>query len=137
MPNISINEKKGMKRVMIFGTFDGIHNGHKSLISQARKQGDHLIAIVAKDNTVKKIKGRFPCIREEQRLKEIKEFADTAVLGYENDYYRIIKEIKPDIICLGYDQNSFDKGLSGLNIPVYRMQELEPEKYHSSILNVC
>jgi len=29
---------------------------------------------------------------------------DRAVIGYEDDFLRIVEELKPDIIALGYDQ---------------------------------
>ena len=66
---------------------------------------------------------------------------DEARLGYENDPYKIIKEIKPDVICIGYDQNSFNHNLEskleefGLNTKVYTLKPYIPEKFKSSIVN--
>jgi len=36
-------------------------------------------------------------------IKELK-IVDEAVLGHEDDMYEVVKEIKPDVIALGYDQ---------------------------------
>ena len=43
-----------MKRVLIFGTFDGIHEGHLNLFKQAKKYGDYLIVVVGRDENIKK-----------------------------------------------------------------------------------
>ena len=42
------------KKILIFGVFDGIHKGHLYFINEAKKQGGHLVAIVARDSIVKK-----------------------------------------------------------------------------------
>ncbi len=42
--------------VMTFGTFDMFHPGHEYYLSEARKLGDTLITIVARDVTVTRIK---------------------------------------------------------------------------------
>ena len=41
---------------MLFGTFDGLHEGHFDLFRQAKKYGDYLVVVVARDVNVKKIK---------------------------------------------------------------------------------
>jgi FAD synthetase len=44
------------KVVMTFGTFDMFHPGHRYYLSEARKEGDVLVVIVARDITVEKLK---------------------------------------------------------------------------------
>ena len=46
------------KKVMTFGTFDGVHQGHENLLTQAKKLGNELIVVVAQDATVLKLKGK-------------------------------------------------------------------------------
>ncbi|MEI6711388.1 MAG: adenylyltransferase/cytidyltransferase family protein [bacterium] len=41
---------------MTFGTFDRFHPGHEYYLREAKKLGDTLITIVARDNTVERIK---------------------------------------------------------------------------------
>ena len=48
-----------MKTVMAFGTFDLMHPGHEYFLRQAKKRGDYLIAVIARDSTVKKLKGKL------------------------------------------------------------------------------
>ena len=97
------------KLVMVFGTFDYLHAGHENLFSQARELGDEIIAIIARDKTVKTIKGFTPDHNEKERMKTLEEtsWADKVVLGDIKDKTKVIKNYKPDIIALGYDQFAF------------------------------
>jgi len=94
-----------MVKVMATGTFDILHMGHIYFLKEAKKLGDKLSVIVACDSTVRKLKHE-PVTPEKMRLEIIKELriVDEAFLGHKNDMYEIVKEIKPDIIALGYDQ---------------------------------
>jgi FAD synthetase len=62
-----------------------------------------------------------------------------AYIGNPGDKYKIIEDIKPDIICLGYDQKDFTDTLAseceqrGLNVKIIRLEAFEPDKYKSSI----
>lgn len=133
------------KTVVIFGVFDGIHEGHSSLIKDAKKQGNHLIAIVARDEVVKKLKGRLPKYTEVERIKSLLEVGDIdlVLLGDpEIETYNTLKEINPDVIYLGYDQKVLFENINKIikigNLP--RMEIIcgkpyKPEIFHSSILN--
>jgi len=94
-----------MVKVMATGTFDLLHMGHIYYLKEAKKLGDKLVVVVARDSTVRKLKHE-PITPEEMRRDIIKELkiVDEAVLGHEDDMYATVKEIKPDIIALGYDQ---------------------------------
>ncbi len=99
-----------MKKVMAFGTFTIIHPGHIHYLEKARSMGDYLIVVVARDSTVNRMKGKSP-IDENQRLEVVSALkpVDEAVLGYEDDMFRIVIEKSPDLIVLGPDQ-PFDPG---------------------------
>lgn len=117
-------------KVMATGVFDILHLGHLYFLNEAKKLGDELIVVVARDSTARKLKHN-PITPENMRLEMIKalKIIDNAVLGYEDDIYRIVEEIKPNIIVLGYDQ-TLDEGKikeelqkRGLNIKVVRLQK--------------
>ena len=57
-----------------------------------------------------------------------------ALLGYQyyKDRSRIIKKIKPRIICLGYDQPLLK--LKNKKIRIIRLKPYKPEKYKSSFM---
>jgi FAD synthetase len=96
--------------VLASGVFDLLHLGHVRFLEDAKKAGGKnakLIVIIARDSTVEKMKGRKPIMSEDQRcaLVESLKVVDEAVLGVEHfDIGEVIKQIKPDVIALGYDQ---------------------------------
>ncbi len=96
-----------MKKVMCAGTFDVIHPGHLYYLSEAKKYGDKLIVVVARDTTSQDFKKKKPIHNEKERLESVRmlKIVDEAILGKEGNIFNIIEEIKPDVICLGYDQN--------------------------------
>ena len=129
-----------MKKVLVFGTFDIIHPGHINFFKQAKKYGDFLVVVLGRDKNIRKIKGRLPHYNEKRRLKNLQkiDLIDQSRLGYLKDPYKIIEKIKPDVICLGYDQNSYTNNLEkelkkrNLSCQVVRLKSFKPEKYKSS-----
>jgi len=126
--------KKAKKklRVMATGVFDILHTGHLFFLMEAKKLGDELVVVVARDITAKKRK-REPIVPEHLRLEMIKGLkpVDMAVLGDTSDYYRIVEVLKPDIIVLGHDQDhNADKiraelARRGLKVEVVRLPLLK------------
>ena len=132
-----------MTKILVFGTFDILHPGHKFFLKSAKEMGNELNVVIARDDTVLKVKGRMPHHDENQRLKKIKTFSyvDNAYLGNKRDKFKIIKKIMPDIICLGYDQKEFVGKLPeelkkrGLKTKIFRFDKAyKPHIYKSSIL---
>ncbi|WMW24773.1 adenylyltransferase/cytidyltransferase family protein [Methanolobus sediminis] len=91
-------------RVLATGTFDLLHPGHIHYLSEAKKLGDELYVIVARESMIRH-KPR-PIITDEQRLEMVSslKIVDNALLGSESDIFDPIMQIMPDIIALGYDQ---------------------------------
>lgn len=128
-----------MKKVIVFGTFDLLHPGHVYVLNEARKHGDYLVAVVARDETVEKIKGKVPRNNQEIRLKNLEKLhlADTVRLGNTGDKFKILDEEKPDVIILGYDQeidlNKLEER-KPKHAVIIRLDSFHPEKYKSSLL---
>lgn len=129
--------------VLVFGTFDVLHPGHRNFFQQARALGDKLSVVVARDKTVRTVKGFQPEQNETERLQAVAACpeVDQAVLGREDqDKYAIIEQIRPDIIALGYDQAHFAERLPqellarGLSARIIRLKPYKPEQYKSSLL---
>jgi FAD synthetase len=133
------------KTVAIFGVFDGVHDGHLHFIGEAKKQGNHLVAIVARDEVIKKLKGRLPQNNEVDRVNNLLKISDIdmVVLGDPKiGTYNILKEVKPSVVFLGYDQDSLFNNLSNVvkdsplqGVEIIRGTPYEPDIFHSSILN--
>ena len=129
-----------MKLVMCAGTFDTIHPGHLYYLSEAKKFGDRLVVVIARDETSQSFKGKKPLHNEKERVEQIKglEIVDEAVLGKHGNIFNIIEEIKPDVICLGYDQKVKKQELEeelkkrGIKADVIRISSYMPHVYKSS-----
>lgn len=129
-----------MPRAIAFGTFDGFHPGHAFYLDEAAKFGD-LTVVVARDATVLKVKGRPPLKNEAELLSDVVAAGYRGVLGSLTDRYAVLAEVRPDVICLGYDQVAFTEKLEtvlqerGLEARIVRIGAFEPETYKSSLLN--
>ncbi len=132
-----------MTRVLTFGTFDGLHPGHRSYLEQARQQGDELIVVIARDATVQAVKNHPALHSELERMRAVEAsgLTDRVVLGNQGDRLRILAELKPDVICLGYDQDIDEKNLQryldehDLQASIVRCKPFHPEQYKSTLLN--
>jgi FAD synthetase len=121
-----------MVKVMATGTFDLLHMGHIYYLREAKKLGDILVVVVATDSTVQKLK-HDPITLQESRVNLIKELkmVDEVYLGHDDDMYKIVQEIKPDIIALGFDQIHNDTTIKNelkkrkLNVKVVRLPKYE------------
>lgn len=132
------------KVVLATGVFDLLHYGHLRFLEESKKAGGpetKLIVVVARDQTIKKRKGVKPILPEDQRraLVEALKPVETALLGYEEmDLERVIQELKPDIITIGYDQDDLYQSVSkivkqrGFNVDVIRIGRFGPEDLNSS-----
>ena len=129
-------------RVMTFGTFDYLHAGHEYYLTEAKKHGDEMITIIARDKTVKKVKGESPDNDENFRKKQLEEsgLTNKVMLGNIGDKYGVIRKYRPDIICLGYDQYAFTQKLqkelidNKMDVKIIRLDPYKPEIFKSSII---
>ena len=127
---------------MCAGTFDMIHPGHLYYLSEAKKYGEKLVVVVARDDTSKDFKGEEPSHNEKERLEAVRmlKIVDEAVLGRHGSIFDIIEEIKPDVICLGYDQKVQKEQLEeelkkrDIKAEVIRVSAYMPNVYKSSKL---
>ncbi|MEX0616757.1 MAG: adenylyltransferase/cytidyltransferase family protein [Candidatus Woykebacteria bacterium] len=130
---------------MVFGTFDILHPGHESFFRQAKKLGDYLIAVVARDKFVKEKKGWLPRNSEKLRSSRVQKskLADKVILGSKtHNFYRTIRTYKPSIIALGYDQKpsvtELKKSLKRhrlQNVGIVRLRSYKPEFFKSRFLS--
>ena len=127
--------------VLAGGVFDIIHPGHISTLNAAKALGDVLVVVVATDNTAVKMKKRNPLHSQEQRQELVKspKVVDLCLIGQENDIFKTVNLVKPQIIALGYDQVHQEKFITEgckkikLNARVARLQSPIPESSSSKI----
>ena len=132
-------EKK--KIVLAGGVFDIIHPGHIHTLNAAKALGDVLVVAIATDKTAQKMKKRTPLHNQELRCELVSclSMVDKAVIGHEDDIFKTVKEIEPNIIVLGYDQihqeKFIDEGCKriNLNVDIVRLQSPVPKLSSSEI----
>lgn len=137
-------KETGKTRIMVFGTFDMIHSGHRNFFNQARKLAlrPYLIVSIARDKNVLRIKGSLPRFSQYERLKLVQSVPDVdeAVIGGYRDHLPHILKARPEIIAIGYDQVAYVKGLRqqlkerGLTVKVVRMKPYKTDRYKTSLL---
>ena len=133
-------------KIMVFGTFDGLHKGHLNFFKQAKDlmKNSFLIASIARDNNVFKIKGKYPDNNEKKRAALVRKsnLVDRVVLsGIKNHIPHIVK-MRPDIIALGYDQRAYVKGLEkdlknkGVLVKIVRLKPFKQRIYKNHLLKI-
>jgi len=121
--------------VLAGGVFDIIHPGHIHTLNAAKDLGDVLVVVIATDKTAEKMKKRLPLHTQDQRktLVDALLMVDLSVIGHEDDIFKTVELIRPQIIALGYDQMHQEKSITegckkiNLNITVARLQSPIPE----------
>ena len=126
------------------GVFDLLHLGHLRFLEESKKKGgpgSKLVVVIARDKTVFRRKGKGPVVPEDQRRELVAALrvVDQAILGREEiDLLGILKEVKPDIVCVGYDQDAIRVAVTGLvrreelPVRVVRIRRFGPLGFNSS-----
>src|SRR3989344_4689818 len=103
-----------MKKIMVFGVFDGLHEGHRAFLKEAKAQGDYLIAVLARDHIVEHLKGHLPRLNLAGRFEHLKkaDHVDAVVVGDVNlGEWNVLDLHRPAVIALGYDQEALKEDL--------------------------
>ena len=133
--------RESLRVVLAGGVFDIIHPGHISTLNAAKTLGDVLVVVVATDNTAVKMKKRRPIHSQEQRKELVNSLSvvDLCLIGQENDIFKTVNLVKPQIIALGYDQVHQEQFITEgckkikLDAKVARLQSPIPESSSSKI----
>ena len=133
--------RDSLRIVLAGGVFDIIHPGHISTLNAAKALGDVLVVVVATDNTAVKMKKRTPIHSQEQRQELVNSLGvvDLCLIGQENDIFKTVNLVKPQIIALGYDQIHQEQFITEgckkikLDAKVARLQSPIPESSSSKI----
>ncbi len=133
--------RTSLKVVLAGGVFDIIHPGHIHTLNSAKLLGDVLVVVVATDKTAVKMKKRIPLHNQihRQNLVNSLSMVDLSLIGHEDDIFKTVEMVKPEIIALGYDQIHQEKFITdgcrklNLNVKVARLQSPNPEISSSKI----
>ena len=133
--------RSSLRVVLAGGVFDIIHPGHIHTLNAAKALGDVLVVVVATDNTAVKMKKRNPIHSQEQRQELVNSLSmvDLCLIGQEDDIFKTVDRVRPEIIALGYDQVHQEKFITEgckkikLDAKVARLQSPIPESSSSKI----
>ncbi|MEK7122588.1 MAG: adenylyltransferase/cytidyltransferase family protein [Patescibacteria group bacterium] len=132
-----------MKTVLAFGTFDVLHLGHLSYLRQAKRLGDRLVVVVARDASVLKGKGKKPFFSERERKEMLSSLSliDEVLLGDTRDHFVVFAKVQPDVVCLGYDHVLSAKALKNIlkergmqAVRICRAKAYKPQQYKSHLI---
>ena len=133
--------RDSLRVVLAGGVFDIIHPGHIYTLNSAKDLGDVLVVVVATDNTAVKMKKRTPLHSQEQRQELVNSLSmvDLCLVGQEDDIFKTVNLVRPQIIALGYDQVHQEKFITEgckrieLDAVVARLQSPIPDSSSSKI----
>ena len=104
-------KSQGKRTVFTNGCFDILHPGHTRYLYAARELGDYLVVALNSDRSVTAIKGRGrPILPEEARadLLAALNCVDGVVIFDEDNPFRVIQDLLPDILVKGGDWSEED-----------------------------
>ncbi len=146
MSKKGVEKNKKIIKIMVFGTFDGLHKGHINFFKQAKKfiKNSFLIVSIARDKNVLRIKGKYPDKNEKERKILVGKciLVDKVVLAGLRNHISHILKIHPSIIALGYDQKAYVKNLKkdlknkGLLVKIVRMKPYKEHIYKNHLLKI-
>ena len=138
---MDLKKSSTKKIVLAGGVFDIIHPGHIHTLNAAKALGGVLVVAIATDKTAEKMKKRSPLHNQELRRELVSclSMVDKAIVGHEDAIFQTVKEVKPNIIVLGYDQVHQEKFISdgckriNLNVEIVRLESPVPHLSSSEI----
>lgn len=129
-------------KVLVTGTFDRLHAGHRDFFRQAAQLGA-VYAIVARDQNVHRLKQHLPKESERTRLAKVSHVPEVtqAKLGHPTDFFALIGKIKPAILALGFDQKRIslvkikqELRQRKIKLTIKRLKAYQPHKFKTSLI---
>ena len=141
MKTLAELQNSSSKIVLAGGVFDIIHPGHINTLNAAKKLGDFLVVVIATDKTAVKMKKRKPLHSAQlrQELVSSLNMVDLCIIGNDEDIFKTVELVKPQVIALGYDQTHQEKFITegrkkiNLDVTVARLESPRPETSSSAI----
>ena len=138
---MDLKKLSSKKIVLAGGVFDIIHPGHIHTLNAAKALGDVLVVVIATDKTAQKMKKRSPLHNQELRRELVSclSMVDVVIIGDDEDIFKTVKLVKPNLIALGYDQVHQEKFISDgckrikLDVEIVRLESPVPELSSSEI----
>lgn len=133
-----------MTVVLAFGTFDPLHDGHRSFLTQAAGFGDQLQVVAARDSAIRSLKQREPRVSAARRWQALQQERTITHVQWGDEWpttdpYRLLRELSFDVLALGYDQEPSNEevhallaGIGKPHVRVVRLSAHQAEEFKSS-----
>ncbi|MFA7676320.1 MAG: adenylyltransferase/cytidyltransferase family protein [Candidatus Shapirobacteria bacterium] len=107
---------KNEKIVLVGGCFDILHLGHVIFLEKAKVLGDKLIILLESDKNISENKGKNRPINNQKnratflsKLKMVDKIIKLPYMKSDDDYWKLIKKIKPEIIAVSENDKNLNK----------------------------
>ena len=134
------------KIVLVGGCFDIVHLGHLTFLEKAKAKGNILIVLLESDKNISENKGKDrPINNQENRFKflnKLKMVDKVIKLPYmkgDEEYLKIIKKIKPEIIAVSENDENWDKKkkqAKEIGAKLVKVTKTIPQKSTSRIIEI-
>lgn len=123
-----------MKRVVVWGKFDGLHQGQLEFLRHARELGGELYVLVIPDEKVKENSGELPAKTAEARKRQLigLDFVTDVYVDCLSEGLQSIPALRPDVFAFGHDQKTRWEGQLQQSLS---SQGLHPEYIYLGIYN--
>ncbi len=132
-----------LNKVFCFGAFDGIHEGHIQMLTEAKSLGNYLIVALTQDAVLEKLKQHKPRSHLAERIQAVidLQLANEVIPGDPDiEQWQVLQQCQPNIIALGYDQMRLQQALTNaiqtfsFSPQIVILKPYKPETMHSSLL---
>ncbi len=125
-----------VKKGMVFGVFDGLHDGHLFFLNAAKALCEELVVVVAKETAVRTLKGRAPHYSLPLRMQALSSIPGIHIVEGDEEMggWGALRAHTPDMVFLGHDQQSLAVELERLEIPHTFLPAHRPDEFKSSII---
>ena len=127
-----------IKTGMVFGVFDGLHEGHQFFLNSASSKCEKLIVVVAQDDASFTLKGRKPKHDFDERVRALTAHSVSWLVVAGDSMqgeWSALKTHKPDVVFLGHDQGAIASVLEQMGIQFLFIEAHRPLEFKSSLLH--
>lgn len=91
---------------LVFGAFDGLHEGHLRFLEDAHTKADQLSIALATDDAIRSLKRVHPHQSYKERSLSLRQTGVIHHIAPSEPYddYQVIRNLQPDLIIFGHDQ---------------------------------
>jgi len=97
-----------MRKIVVWGKFDGLHQGQLEFLRHAKNLGNELYVIVIPDEKVRENTGKLPTKKAKERRDRLTglDIITDVYIDCLSDGLQSILKLRPDVFAFGHDQKT-------------------------------